>query len=249
MWQLLLSTALLLLVSAGTQAADLPKAVVLLDPQWDQVLKDDTVTLKCLGDYALGDSSTKWWHNGSFISNQASSFTIEANVEDSGEYKCQTSLSALSDPVHLEVHVDWLLLQAPQRVVKEGEPIWLRCHSWKNRPVHKVQYFRNGRGQMFYHWNSYFNISKATLEHSGSYFCRGLIGNKNESSKAVDITVKGLENPPFFPTWHQIALCLLLGLLFAVDTGLYFSVQRDLRSSKKDWRGAKVTWSQGSQDK
>ncbi|EPY89669.1 hypothetical protein CB1_000087021 [Camelus ferus] len=109
MWQLLLPTALLLLVSAGTQAADLPKAVVLLDPQWDRVLQDDTVTLKCQGDYALGDSSTKWWHNGSFISNQASSFTIEAKVEDSGEYKCQTGLSALSDPVHLEVHVETTL--------------------------------------------------------------------------------------------------------------------------------------------
>ncbi|XP_007123153.1 low affinity immunoglobulin gamma Fc region receptor III-A isoform X4 [Physeter macrocephalus] len=246
MWQLLPPTALLLL--------DLPKAVVLLDPQWDRVLTNDHVTLKCQGDYPLGDNSTQWWHNGTLISNQASSYFItNAKVEDSGDYKCQTSLSTRSDPVKLKVYMGWLLLQAPRWVVKEGEPIQLKCHSWKKTTVENVQYFQNGKGKKFSYQNSDFYIREAKLEHSGSYFCRGLIGSKNESSEAMNVTVQGQGSPPssssFFLPWHQITFILVMGLLFAVDTGLYFSVKRDLRNSKEDWRNGKVTWTQGSQGK
>ncbi|KAM9692122.1 low affinity immunoglobulin gamma Fc region receptor III-A-like isoform 1-T1 [Dama dama] len=265
MWQLLPPAALLLLVSADTRA-DLSKAVVRLDPQWDRVLKNDSVTLMCKGAYPVEDNSTKWWHNGTLTSKQTSSYFIaDAQVEDSGEYKCQTGLSAPSDPVKLEVHVGWLLLQPTQRVVNAGEPIELKCHSWKKTPVVKVQYFQNGRGKKYFHQNSDFRIPEAKLEHSGSYFCRGIIGTKNESSESVQITVVqgnwnakvgGQEIPgvtggeilqtvsSFFPPWHQITFCLVMGLLFAVDTGLYFSVQRDLRNSE-EWRDGKVTWSKG----
>lgn len=87
-------------------SADLSKAVVLLDPQWNHVLTNDRVTLKCQGDYPVEDNSTKWWHNGTLISSQTPSYFIaDVKVQDSGEYKCQTGLSALSDPVKLEVHV------------------------------------------------------------------------------------------------------------------------------------------------
>lgn len=54
---------------------------------------------------------------------------------------------------------------------------------------------------------------------------------------------------PLFPPWPQIAFCLVMGLLFAVDTGLYFSVQRDLRRSMGDWMNGKVTWSKSPEDK
>uniref|UniRef100_A0A8C2NAI2 Low affinity immunoglobulin gamma Fc region receptor III-A n=1 Tax=Capra hircus TaxID=9925 RepID=A0A8C2NAI2_CAPHI len=149
MWQLLPPAALLLLVSADTPAADPSKAVVLLDPPWNRVLKNDHVALKCQGDYRVEDNSTKWWHNGTRISSQTSSYIIaDAKVEDSGEYECQTGLSALSDPVKLEVHI--------------------------------------GPG----------------------------------TSQTVS---------SFFPPWHQITFCLVMGLVFVVDTWLYFSVQRHLQ--------------------
>ncbi|XP_057583697.1 low affinity immunoglobulin gamma Fc region receptor III-A-like isoform X2 [Hippopotamus amphibius kiboko] len=253
MWQLLPPAALLLLVSAVTQA-DLQKAEVHLHPPWDRVLADDYVALTCQGNHPPGNSATKWWHNGTLISNQAPSYFIKpVRVEDSGEYRCQTGLSAPSDPVTLNVYMGWLLLQAPRWVFQEGEPIQLKCHSWKNKTVEKVQYFQNGRGKQYTYHNSDFHIAEAKLEHSGSYFCRGIIGNKNESSEAVNITVQGPEGPPFVsslvPPWHQIAFWLVMGLLLAVDTGLYFSVQKDLRNSKDNWGNGKVTWSQGSQDK
>uniref|UniRef100_A0A8C3VXF3 Low affinity immunoglobulin gamma Fc region receptor III-A n=1 Tax=Catagonus wagneri TaxID=51154 RepID=A0A8C3VXF3_9CETA len=252
MWQLLSPTALLLLVSVCTQAADPSKSVVILDPPWDRLLEKDSVTLKCQGAYPPGNDSTQWWQNGTLISNQASSYSItDATVGDSGDYTCKTVLSAVSDPVRLEVHMGWLLLQAVRWVVQEGEPIRLRCHTWKNTPIQKVQYFQDGIGKKFAHKNFDFYIPNATSEHSGSYFCRGIVKNYNESSEAVRVTVQGPGSiiPSFFPPWHQIVFCLVMGLLFAVDTGLYFSVLRDLRSSKEDWRNDKVTWSRGPQDK
>ncbi|XP_047420864.1 low affinity immunoglobulin gamma Fc region receptor III-A-like isoform X4 [Sciurus carolinensis] len=208
MGQLLPLTTLLLLVSASMQAADLPKAVVFLDPPWVRVLQEDNVTLKCQGAHPSGHNSTQWLHNGNLISSQASSYFIaSARVEDSGEYRCQTGLSMLSDPVQLDVHTGWLLLQAPKRVFQEGETIRLRCHSWRNKAVHKVTYLQDGKGPAF------------------------------------------PSTSPVFPPWHQIAFCLIMGLLFAVDTGLYFSVQRNLQRSVEDWTEHKFRWSQDPQDK
>ncbi|XP_011375329.1 low affinity immunoglobulin gamma Fc region receptor III-B-like isoform X1 [Pteropus vampyrus] len=252
MWQLLSLAALLLLVLASPQPEDRPKAVVSLHPQWDRVLRHDSVTLMCQGAYPHGDNSTQWFHNGSSLSNQTSSYVIaSAEVEDSGEYRCQTGLSTLSDPVQLQVHPAWLLLQAPQWVFQEGEPISLQCHSWKNVTVRKVQYFQDGRGKQFSYKNTKFHIPKAMRRHGGSYFCRGIIGTHNVSSEAANITVLGPAVPsisPLFPLWPQITFCLAMGLLFAVDTGLYFSVQRDLQQSLRNKRYGKVTWSKSPED-
>ncbi|XP_062960399.1 low affinity immunoglobulin gamma Fc region receptor III-A-like isoform X2 [Cynocephalus volans] len=253
MWQLLPPTALLLVVSADLQAAGLPKAVVVLDPQWVRVLEDDSVTLKCQGSYPSGNNSTMWLHNGNLISSQASSYIIKpAKVENSGEYRCQTGGSALSDPVKLEVHQGWLVLQTRQWVFQEGETIWLRCHSWKNTSLLSVSYLQNGQVKKFNLRNFDFHIPDATYSHSGSYFCRGLIGGrKNESSKTVDIIVQGLTIPSIHssPPWHQVAFCLVMVVLFAVDTGLYFSVQRNLRSSVGSWKDHKFKWSKDPQGK
>lgn len=55
----------------------------------------------------------------------------------------------------------------------------------------KVQYFQDGRGRKFSYQNTEFHIPKATRQHGGSYFCRGIIGTLNVSSEAVNITVLG----------------------------------------------------------
>ncbi|XP_066227440.1 low affinity immunoglobulin gamma Fc region receptor III-A-like isoform X1 [Saccopteryx leptura] len=257
MWQLLPPTALLLLASTDTRADLLKeKAVLSLTPEWDRLLEKDNVTLKCQGARPEGNSPTQWWHNGKLLPHQTSSYFIAtATVNDSGEYRCGTNLSEPSDPVLLQVRAGcglclpaWLLLQARQWVVQEGEPIVLRCHSWKNIPVYKVQYFRNGRGKKFFYKNAEFHIPKATAEHNGSYFCRGMIGQLNQSSEAVSLTVQALDIPPTWP-WLRVTTCLMLGLLFAVDTGLYFSVRRDLRSSLKNRRNDNVMWSKSPEEK
>lgn len=54
---------------------------------------------------------------------------------------------------------------------------------------------------------------------------------------------------PSVPPWHQITFCLLIGLLFAIDTVLYFSMQRGLRSSTAVYEEPKLHWSKEPQDK
>uniref|UniRef100_A0A8C8YKN0 Ig-like domain-containing protein n=1 Tax=Prolemur simus TaxID=1328070 RepID=A0A8C8YKN0_PROSS len=87
-----------------TQDKALPKAAVRLEPPWINVLKEDDVTLTCWGAHTPGNYSTQWFHNGSSIPTQIQpSYRFKAKTNDSGEYRCQTGQSSLSDPVHLNV--------------------------------------------------------------------------------------------------------------------------------------------------
>ncbi|KAL1769634.1 high affinity immunoglobulin epsilon receptor subunit alpha [Sigmodon hispidus] len=222
---------------ADRQTADLRKAVVRLEPPWIQVLKEDSVTLNCEGN--LGNYSTQWLHNGTSIPSQAQpSYTFKATVNDSGVYQCRIGQTSLSDPVQLEVISDWLLLQTTQLVFLEGETINLRCHSWKNKALNKVTYYQNEKPVKYLHISSNFSISKANQSHSGDYHCTGLLGRSKHSSKPVTITVQGGSATASTTSllWYHATFCLVICLLFAVDTGLYFYVRRSLQTPVESWR-------------
>ncbi|XP_019568538.2 low affinity immunoglobulin gamma Fc region receptor III isoform X1 [Rhinolophus sinicus] len=249
LWLLQALTVLLLLASADRGAAALPKAVLSLQPPWINLLQEDNVTLSCQGPHSLGNSPTRWFHNGNPIPAQVQpSYHLQVSSNDSGNYSCQSDQTSLSDPVHLDVISDWLLLQTPRLVFQAGEPIKLRCHSWRNRPLHKITFYHNGKSKMFSHQNSSFSIPQANASHSGEYHCLGIIGHTQHMSQPVTITIQVPAVSPFFLLW-QIAFCLVMGLLFAVDTGLYFAAQRALRSSLRKGGNDNVTWSRSPQDK
>ncbi|XP_059944338.1 low affinity immunoglobulin gamma Fc region receptor II-b isoform X2 [Mesoplodon densirostris] len=188
---MLLWTALLFLAPVAGKPG-LPKSVVSIQPAWINVLKEDYVTLMCQGTNLYEGNLTLWFHNGSCIQSQnQSSYSFKASSNDSGDYRCQREQTSLSDPVHLDVISDWLLLQTPSLVFQEGKPIVLRCHSWKNSPLNKVIFFQNGKSKMFSHLRSTFSIPQANLSHSGEYHCTGFIGQTMHSSQPVTITVQG----------------------------------------------------------
>ncbi|XP_066227433.1 low affinity immunoglobulin gamma Fc region receptor III-like isoform X2 [Saccopteryx leptura] len=247
---------LLLLASADREAARFPKAVVSLEPPWFNVLQEDNVTLNCLGAHSPGDRSTQWFHNGIIIPNRDQpSYSFKASLSDQGDYSCQTNQTNLSDPVYLNVTADWLLLQTPRLVFQEGEPIVLRCHRWRNQPLHKVIFYQDGKHKGYfkkYSVNSSFSIPQAKTSHSGKYHCTSHGISMVYTSHPVSITVRGpatLPIPLHFPLWPHIAFCLVMGLLFAVDTGLYFFVRKELQSSMRDQSNDKVTWSKNLEDK
>ncbi|XP_051003786.1 LOW QUALITY PROTEIN: low affinity immunoglobulin gamma Fc region receptor II-like [Acomys russatus] len=195
---MLLWTAVLNLV-AGTHA-DLPKAVVKLEPPWIQVLKDDSVTLKCEGTHNPGNYSTQWLHNERSISGQVQpNYTFKATVNDSGEYRCRMGQTSLSDPVHLGVISDWLVLQTPKLMFEEGETIMLRCHSWMNKRLRRVLVYQNEKAVKFHHFEDTFSISNANHRHSGDYYCQGFLGWLPFSSKPVTITVQGPKSSRSLP--------------------------------------------------
>uniref|UniRef100_A0A8L2QHQ8 Fc gamma receptor 2B n=1 Tax=Rattus norvegicus TaxID=10116 RepID=A0A8L2QHQ8_RAT len=202
LYHMLLWTAVLNLVAESH--AGLPKAVVKLEPPWIQVLKEDTVTLMCEGTHNTKNCSTQWFHNGSSIWHQAqANYTFKATVNDSGEYRCRMEETGISEPIHLGVISDWLLLQTSQLVFEEGETITLRCHSWKNKQLTKVLLFQNGKPVRYYHQSSNFSIPKANHSHSGNYYCKAYLGRTMHVSKPVTITVQGTWTLPPFPSNAQ----------------------------------------------
>lgn len=80
------------------------KPTVSLNPPWNRIFKGENVTLTCNGSNFFEVSSMKWFHNGSLSEVANSSLNIvNADFEDSGEYKCQHQQFDDSEPVHLEV--------------------------------------------------------------------------------------------------------------------------------------------------
>ncbi|XP_058394983.1 high affinity immunoglobulin gamma Fc receptor I isoform X1 [Diceros bicornis minor] len=193
MW---LFTALLLWVPVGGQVADPTKAVITLQPPWVSVFQDENVTLWCEGPRLPENSSTQWFLNGTTIQILTPRYRIAAtSVNDGGEYRCQTGLSVPSDPIQLEIHRDWLLLQVSNRVFIEGEPLALRCHGWKNKRVYNILFYQDGKAFKFSPWNSEFTIRKTNVSHNGIYHCSGL-GLHRYTSAGVPITVKELFPAP-----------------------------------------------------
>ncbi|XP_037005609.2 low affinity immunoglobulin gamma Fc region receptor III-like isoform X1 [Artibeus jamaicensis] len=285
-WLLRLWTAwaLLLLAAADGGAAGLPKAVVRLEPPWFNVLRGDSVTLHCQGPHGPGDGPTQWSRDGTPIPTQVQPhFSFKATMNDTGNYRCQTDQTSLSDPAHLNVTSDWLLLQTPRLLLREGDPLVLRCHSWKSQPLFKISFFQDGIAKWYSPANSSFFIPHANVSHGGKYHCSGFMGRNRHESHPVRIDIQGPRGPrvpptspsqprlrsglrattwpnslpdPAFPSiapvslpWLQIAFCLVMGLLFAVDTGLYFSVRKELWSSMGDLENDMVTWSKSLEDK
>ncbi|XP_019321330.1 low affinity immunoglobulin gamma Fc region receptor II-b isoform X3 [Panthera pardus] len=205
---MLLWTALLFLGPVlGTPG--LPKAVVDLEPPWILVLREDNVTLKCQGAHTAGDHSIRWFHNGSSIPTQVRpNYSFKATEKDRGEYACQTDQTSLSDPVYLDVFSDWLVLQTPSLVFQKGEPIVLRCHSWRNKPLYKITFFQNGKSKQFSPMNSTFSIPRANLSHSGEYHCTGLIGRSLQASQPVAITVQG-------SSWSDSSVTVMIAVAVA----------------------------------
>nr|XP_012998228.1 high affinity immunoglobulin gamma Fc receptor I-like [Cavia porcellus] len=170
MWLL---TALLLWVPVGGQV-DFTKAVIILQPPWVNVFREENVALCCEGPQLPGHSSVQWLLNGRTIQTSTARHTITAaTFSDSGEYTCQTGLSAPSDPVQLEIHAAWLLLQPSKRVLTEGEPLTLRCHGWKNKLVYNVVFYQNRKPIQYSYQDSALTILKANMNHSGVYHCSG----------------------------------------------------------------------------
>ncbi|XP_045400847.1 high affinity immunoglobulin gamma Fc receptor I isoform X2 [Lemur catta] len=211
MWLLI---ALLLGVPAGGQV-DTTQAVITLQPPWTSVFQKENITLWCEGPRLPGDNSTQWFHNSTAIQTLTSRYSIiSASVNDSGEYRCQTGLSVPSDPVQLEIHRDWLLLQVSSRVFTEGEALNLRCHGWKNKLMYNVIFYQNGQAFKFFPRNSELTILKTNTSHNGIYHCSAM-GRHRYTSAGVSVTVKELFPPPVLTA--SLALPLLEGNLVTLS--------------------------------
>ncbi|XP_027716630.1 low affinity immunoglobulin gamma Fc region receptor II-like [Vombatus ursinus] len=192
-----------------------PRAVLTLQPPWINVLEEDSVTLTCEVFQTPGNHSFKWLHNGSPLSIHQDSYTIPAvHMENRGEYQCGTEHTALSNSVKLQVYLDWLLLQVERLKYMEGDTMILRCHSWKNNTLRKVTYYHNDNALKFHNEIFDYIVSPVNHTHSGSYFCKGNIGNTTYLSAPVVITIQGSVEK--LSTWMVVIIVFVLVVAIAV---------------------------------
>ncbi|KAI5164752.1 High Affinity Immunoglobulin Epsilon Receptor Subunit Alpha [Manis pentadactyla] len=240
----LLWTALLFFAPENILSADPRKSVVSLSPPWNRIFREENVSLKCIVNNSIEDSPTQWTHNGIFLSKTSVLDIVNAQVSNSGEYRCQNREFMWSDPVSLQIFSDWLLLQASAEVVMEGEPLFIRCHSWKNRTTKKVTYYRNGEALKYWYENHDIYIANATANDNGIYYCTGFVWRINYTSIPLKITV--MKASPFDQSkyyWTQLLIPFLVMILFAVDTGLLISTQKQfalLMKNKKTRNSGKL---------
>ncbi|XP_007480716.1 low affinity immunoglobulin gamma Fc region receptor II-b [Monodelphis domestica] len=216
-----------------------PKALLTLEPPWVNVLREDNVTLKCEGFQTPGHDSIEWFHNGSAISFHQESYTIPAvNLKDSGEYQCRTEQTSLSNPVQLQVTSDWLLLQVESLVFMEGDSTMLRCHSWKNKLLHKVTYYHNDKALKYAYECFDYIVPQVNYTHSGSYYCAGQMGHVIHISKSVMITVQGGKSSVM--KGLIIALILVVVIAVIVAAALYYYKRHKRTASVPDEIGSTV---------
>ncbi|XP_020945256.1 high affinity immunoglobulin epsilon receptor subunit alpha isoform X1 [Sus scrofa] len=243
----------LLLFSPDGMAAVIQESQVSLNPPWNRIFRGENVTLTCIGNYSLENYPTNWTHNNKTLEVKTSSWDLKnAKPGDSGKYRCQSKDFTMSEPVHLEVISDWLLLQTSVPVVREGQSFLLRCHGWKNLNVYKVIYYKDGKALKYWYENHNLSITNAKREDSGSYWCTGIIQKIPKNSTTLTITIQ--TDSPSVPSnyyWLQLHIPLLVAILFVVDTGLLISTQQQFRfllKIKKTRRGKKFTDPQPSSD-
>nr|XP_003466644.1 Fc receptor-like B isoform X1 [Cavia porcellus] len=197
MWALM---ALLLLAPSTGQAATLEKPVLSLHPPWTTIFKGERVTLRCDGHYPLllelRPINTLWYLGHLLLPSHKKSI----EVQTPGVYRCQTRGAPVSDPIHLSVSNDWLILQVPYTAVFEGEPLILRCRGWYDKVVYKLHYYHDGQAVRYFHSSTNYTVVQARSSDSGRYQCSGTMRIPVESapmfSAKVAVTVQELFQTP-----------------------------------------------------
>ncbi|XP_062962738.1 Fc receptor-like B isoform X3 [Cynocephalus volans] len=213
MWAL---AALLLL-------ATLEKPILSLHPPWTTIFKGERVTLRCDGYHPLllelRPISTLWYLGHLLLPSHKKSI----EVQTPGVYRCQTRGAPVSDPIHLSVSNDWLILQVPYAAVFEGEPLVMRCRGWYDKVVYKLHYYHDGQAVRYFHSSANYTVLQARASDSGGYQCSGTMRIPVESapmfSAKVAVTV-------------QVARC-------AASTGAPSTRSQSARSRSSNRTGAR----------
>ncbi|KAG3281137.1 Fc receptor like B, transcript variant X2 [Ictidomys tridecemlineatus] len=220
MWAL---TALFLLVQSSGQAATLEKPILSLHPPWTTIFKGERVTLRCDGYHPvlleLRPINTLWYLGHLLLPSHKKSI----EVQTPGIYRCQTRGAPVSDPIHLSVSNDWLILQVPYAAVFEGEPLVMRCRGWYDKVVYKLHYYHEDQAVRYFHSSTNYTVLQARVSDSGRYQCSGTMRIPVESA-------------PMFSS--KVAVTVQVAL-FAASTGALSTRSQSPRSKSLKRTGAR----------
>ncbi|XP_065796166.1 Fc receptor-like A [Muntiacus reevesi] len=124
----------------------------------------------------------------------------EDDFMDPKEVNFQVKGFTFSEPFHLIVSYDWLILQSPAKPIFEGDPLVLRCQAWQNWPLTQVTFYRDGSALGPPGPNKEISITVAQKADSGHYHCSAVFRNPGpgspETASPVALTVQELFRAP-----------------------------------------------------
>uniref|UniRef100_A0A8C9KK74 Fc receptor like A n=1 Tax=Panthera tigris altaica TaxID=74533 RepID=A0A8C9KK74_PANTA len=133
------------------------------------------------------------------VSTQDSSCDTEEDLTSPREVDFQFKGYTFSEPFHLIVSYDWLILQGPVSPIFEGDPLILRCQAWQDWPLTQITFYRDGSALGPPGPNKEFSIAVVQQTDSGHYHCSGIFRSpgpgRQETASSVAIKVQEL-----FPT-------------------------------------------------
>ncbi|XP_012584363.1 PREDICTED: Fc receptor-like A [Condylura cristata] len=131
---------------------------------------------------------------------QDSGCHTEDILTDPQEMDFQGKGYTFSEPFHLIVSYDWLILRGPAQPVFEGDPLILHCQAWQDWPLAQVTFFRDGSALGPPGPHMEFSIAVAQEEDSGHYHCSGVFKSPGsgspETASSVAITIQELFPAP-----------------------------------------------------
>ncbi|XP_012513941.1 PREDICTED: Fc receptor-like protein 4 [Propithecus coquereli] len=239
---MLLWVSLLILAPVSGQSATAHKPVISLHPPWTTVFQGERVNLTCNG-FHHSPQRTKWkrWYSGKEIVRDTPGDTLE--VHESGEYRCQTRGSTLSNPVHLVFSTEPFILQAPYSVF-EGDTLVLRCQRRGKKKLTAVKYVWNRKILSISNESQDLLIPQASSNNNGYYQCIG-VEDKNYVFRSNPRMIKIQElfpHPKLKATVSQPTEGNSVNLSCETqlppersDTPLYFTFFRDDGVVLSDW--------------
>ncbi|PIO15295.1 hypothetical protein AB205_0055920, partial [Aquarana catesbeiana] len=176
------------------------KPVVTFTPNWGNIIFYDNVTLTCdVPSTVPEEPRTYHWYKDSrpIPGDQQRLHIIRSSVEeDRGDYQCRTIGGDISDPVFLDVTINFVILQRPPSVIYEGDPLTLRCHHLIFFDEINTKFYKDDQEIKSSESDSTFHIPYITMSQSGLYKCTKQIHhndlpNVHEHSDVSFISVKG----------------------------------------------------------
>ncbi|MGH0177652.1 UNVERIFIED_CONTAM: hypothetical protein FKN15_006970 [Acipenser sinensis] len=183
------------------------KAVLTLDPPWAVILTGDKITLKCAAD----DFWYFKWYRAGENEITAKEYTINtAAVSHSGEYTCKgyhyLSESILSDPIHITVSDEQVILQTPTQPVFEGDSLTLRCRVRYISHITRADYYKDNK-ELQSQAGTELSVAHVSKSDEGSYKCTAWRWSYYLGDSA-EVRVSVRERPQAVltlePAWTQI---------------------------------------------
>ncbi|KFO38403.1 Fc receptor-like A isoform X1 [Fukomys damarensis] len=131
---------------------------------------------------------------GGSVSTKESSCLTNDDGTSTEEAGFQLKGYTFSEPFHLIVSYDWLILQGPAAPIFEGDPLVLHCRAWQDWPLTQVTFYRDGSALGPPRPNREFSIAVVQEADSGHYHCSGIFRSPGprspETASPVTVTVQ-----------------------------------------------------------